>query len=907
MQMQSTPVLIRTKLYRPRVTDGLVPLLRVRQTLDLELDRPLTLVCAPAGFGKTTLLSDWLANCPRPSAWLSLDEQDNNPSVFLTYLIAAIRTIFPEACAGMEALLHAPELPPLPVLSAVLNNDIDSLADGGNLQEGQRLLLVLDDYHLIHNEDVHDLLNQLLLHPPRALHLVLGTRYDPPLALATQRARGQVGEIRMAALRFTAEEAARFIEQAVHFPVNPATIAVLEKRSEGWVAGLRFAALVLNMRGGDQSVPETLLDNRFVMEYLFNEVLVRLSVQTQEFLLRTSILKQLTGPLCDAVTGQGESAWNGQRHLRWLEQENLFTVALDDHGHWYRYHHVLQKLLADQLQQRCGPDEIKDLHRRASDWYAANGYIEDAIVSALAAEDEVSAAKLVESHRHTLMNLEQRQSLERWLHLLPRRLVESRIELLMIEAWLTQSRWHVAETKGLLDRIEEGLERGDVLQPQCTYLHAELDTLRSYVAFHHADPEGQLALAERALKHLPMSLSSVRGHAWMDYTVALYLLGNEGWRVAVHEALNEDRLHGNAFPTRVLQGYCFLEWMGADVGSLQEGATYLLKLATERQLALGQTWGHYFLGCAAYQVNDLETAEREFGAVVARRYLAHGFTYFQAAFGLATVLLARGEGNQAQAVTNAVLAYAWERGDRGIMEEAKAFQAYVALRLGRKTEARRWAAGYDLSAQLVPLIMFHAAPLTLPKVLLSQGTPQALADAAVCLQRLHKFVDQTHNRRYCIEVLALQALVQSRRGQDAAALATLEEAMLLAEPGGLVRIFVDLAAPMAALLQRLPSAGEGGFAAQILAAFPAPMDLPPVSGHRQPLQSSSGGLHTPLSRRELEVLELLSLRFTVKEVAERLVISELTAKRHTANIYQKLGVNRRRDAVAAAQAAGLIR
>jgi LuxR family maltose regulon positive regulatory protein len=306
----------------------------------------------------------------------------------------------------------------------------------------------------------------------------------------------------------------------------------------------------------------------------------------------------------------------------------------------------------------------------------------------------------------------------------------------------------------------------------------------------------------------------------------------------------------------------------------------------------------------------LEAAEREFAAVIARRYLAHGFTYFQASFGMATVLLARGEGDRAQEVTNAVLAYAWERGDQSIMEEAKAFQAYVALRLGRKTEARRWAASVDRNAQLVPLIMFHAASFTLAKILLSQNSPQGMAEAGAWLRRLHEFVDKTHNTRYQIEVLALQALLYGQRGQEAAALGALEQAVLLAEPGGLLRVFCDLGPQMAALLGRLPGVGDSGFVAQVLGAFPPPA----LGGGKQSWQlqqmvkaAGDNGPHTPLSRRELEVLELLAMRLTVKEVADRLVISELTAKRHTANIYQKLGVNRRRDAVAVAQAAGIIR
>jgi LuxR family maltose regulon positive regulatory protein len=451
-----------------------------------------------------------------------------------------------------------------------------------------------------------------------------------------------------------------------------------------------------------------------------------------------------------------------------------------------------------------------------------------------------------------------------------------------------------------------------------TDLHSELDTLRSHVAFHQADLNSQLEYAARALKDLPLAYSSVRGHAWMDYAVAHYLLGHtEAWRTAVHDGLDEDRLHGNAFPTRVLQGYCFLAWMDGDLRGLREGAAFLLKLSTERRLPLGEAWGHYFLGSAAYQANDLVTAAEEFGAVVQRRYLAHGFTYLQASFGLASVLLARGEGEEAQKVLHTLLAYAWERSDQSSMAEAQAFGVFLAARLGRTHEAQRWVAGYDRTQPLIPLIMFHATPIAYAVLLLQQDTPQSFEMAAVWLGRLRAFVTATNNTRYLVEVLALQALAGHLR-QEAGAQRCLQDALALAEPRGLVRVFVDQGPQMAALLRELVAqAGGSPFVAELLAAFdspaaavavvtPPPSAPPPAHLLRAATVAGDGSTHTSLTRREREVLDLLAQRFTVREVAAQLVISELTAKRHTANIYQKLGVNRRKDAVDTARAAGLL-
>ncbi len=912
----TTTFLVRTKLHRPRVTNGLVPLARARQSLAYDLDRPLTLVCAPAGFGKTTLLCDWLANAPRPSAWLSLDERDSDLATFLTYLVAAIRTLFPTACTEMQALLQATELPPLPVLSATLSNEIDSLADGGLLQAGERFVLALDDYHRISSQDVHQVLSDLLLHPPRPLHLALGTRYDPPLPLTTLRARGQLVEIRSGVLRFTGDEVAAFLRQTLQFAPDQQTVSLVEKRTEGWVAGLRFAALALNARGSAaQLIPEVSAENRFAMEYLFSEVLTRLPSATQAFLMQTAILERLSGPLCDALGGEAPSAEAGQRHLEWLERENIFTVALDDQGVWYRYHHLFQRLLQGQLARQYRAEEIAGLHSRASGWYGANGFIEDALHHALAAGDKRGAAHLVETHRHATMNHSQFQRLEQWLHILPPQLIAERPELLMLEAWIMQYRWQLADLPLHLDRIEALLAQTPLPEPEEDSLRSEIDALRSYVCFYATDGKGALAFAEQSLQCAPMAHSAVRGFAWMTCIGALQLQGDfRGAQNALYASLEEDRYHGNTFPISPLIAHCTVGWMAGDLAALQQSALRLQQLAYERNLPGNHAWAHHFLGCAAYQLNDLVSAEREFDSVVSKRRNAHGHAFWQGALGLASVYLAQGENERAQTLGVSLQASAWEMGSAGAMRDAQALQAFLALRLGRKAEAQRWAAAYDRSQPLMPMPMFYAAPLLLAKILLDQASPQSFADAESWLSRLHEFVVTTHNTRFQIEVLALEALLHETRGAKTASLDALGQAVRLAEPGSLLRVFLDLGQPMATLLERLGERDDApGFVHKLLHAFPSPsapsITPAPFAGAQGAASGSFAGqtvLIEPLTRREQEVLDLLAQRLTAGEIALQLVVSAKTVKRHTANIYQKLGVNRRKDALTAAQAAGLL-
>ena len=920
MPVSAIPSLIvRAKLHRPRGLSNLVPLARAQQSLARDLDRPFTLIAASAGFGKTTLLSEWLRSTPRPSAWLTLDEHDSDPVTFLTYLIAAVDTIFPNACPETSALLQLPNLPPLPAVYATLNNELDSLAERDELPAGQRFILVLDDYHRIGDQHVHEIINELLLHPPRSLHLAISTRYDPPLSLHRLRAGGELVELRSSALRFTSAEVATFLQQVLRVPVDEATVAQVEKSTEGWVAGLRFAALALNADGGsDPRFMAEALEHRFVMEYLSLEVLTRLPAAMQTFLMQTAILDQLNSALCDAVIEERTGAETSQQRLAWLENEGVFTIALDDQGEWYRYHSLFQRLLREQLARRHSAAQIANLHRRASAWYAAHHLVEDALHHALAAGDTTGAAQIIEAHRHQALNYSQFQRLERWLKLLPADLIEARPGLLIIEAWLLAERWRTPDMNAMLDRIEALLPHAALSEDELTILHSEIAALRSDYCYFIGDRAGLLRFSRRALDIAPLPLSYVRRFAWLNYLAALQLHGDfKTLQEALHTSLLEDRFHGDAFPVSPLITQCAVSWMSADLAMLQQSALHLLRLTQERNLLNEQGWAHLYLGCVAYQHNDLESACQAFSAIVNRPYGTHGHAFWQGAFGLAAVYYAQGIGAQAQALSDSLLAMAWEMGGANVLGEAHALQAFVALLRGERDEAQRWAAAYDRSQPMAPMSMFYAPALVRARILLDTVGPQSAADAEAWIKHIHQFSRETYNIRVESEMLAMHALLHEMTGLRAEALATLEEALSLAAPGGLERLFVDLGAGLVPLLSELAdrdSAPE--FARKILQLcppLPAPGKPRAPAAARLPASIADTGkanhdgfLGEPMTRREQEVLALLAQRFTADEIAQQLVISPNTVKRHRTNIYQKLGVNRLRDALAIAQATGLL-
>ena len=921
MSVDSIPSLIvQAKLHRPRGVSGLVPLARAQQSLAHDIDRPFTLISAPAGFGKTTLLSEWLRVTPRPSTWITLDEHDSDPVTFLTYLIAAVRAIFPNACPETRALLQIPNLPPLPAVYATLNNEIDSLAESSELPAGQRFILALDDYHRIGDPNVHEIINELLLHPPRALHLAISTRYDPPLALHSLRARGELVEIRSNTLRFTSAEVSTFLQKALHVPIDDATVTQVEKITEGWAAGLRFAALALNAEeGANPRFVTEALEHRFVMDYLTQEVLTRLPAAMQKFLTQTAILDQLNGALCDAVICEEPELEDSQQILEWLESEGIFTIALDDQGEWYRYHSLFQRLLREQLARRYNAALIAKLHRRASAWYAANGLVEDALHHALEAGDMIGAARIIEANRHQALNYSQFQRLDQWLKRLPPDLIEARPGLLIIEAWLLAERWRTPDMNALLDRIEAQLPRATLSEDETTILESEIAALRSDYCYFMGDRAGLLNYARRALEIAPIALSSVRRFAWLNYLAALQLRGDfKALQEALHTSLLEDRFHGDAFPVSPLITQCAVSWMSADLAALQQSALHLLRLTQERDLLNEQGWAHLYLGCVAYQRNDLAGAARAFSAIVKRPYGTHGHAFWQGAFGLAAVHCAQGAAEQAQALSDSLLATAWEMGGANVVEEAHALRAFVALQRGQRDEAQRWAAAYDRNQPLAPMSMFCAPALVLARILLDAATPQTVADAEAWIQHIYHFSRETYNVRVQSEMLAMHALLHEMTGARAKALPLLEEALTLAAPGGMERVFLDLGAGLVPLLNEAACRDAAPeFARKILQSWPpmlAPANprqvapsLPPPSAPVAAGASDRVFSGEPLTRREQEVLTLLAQRLTAAEIAERLVLSENTVKRHRTNIYQKLGVNRLRDALAVAQAAGILK
>jgi LuxR family maltose regulon positive regulatory protein len=925
--------LLTTKLYIPPTRPELVSRLRLIDRLNQGLHRKLTLVSAPAGSGKTTLLSEWTAGCGRPTAWLSLDAGDNDLVRFLAYLVAALRTVEPELGEATLVTLRSPgfaradaraanelAIGMSPSIEAVLTSLVNDLAEMPN-----PVVLVLDDYHVITAQPVHDALAFLLAHLPPHIHLVIATRADPPLPVTRLRARGQLTELRQADLRFTANEATAFLNQVMDVELLSEDVAALEMRTEGWIAGLQMAALALQpsvARQGTLSMQrrEDVVHfiaaftgrHEYIADYLTDEVLDRQPEHVKTFLLQTSILDRLSGPLCDAVTGQEE----GQQTLEWLQETNLFIIPLDAERVWYRYHGLFADLLGQRLL-RTQPDVVPELRRRASAWYERQGLIADAIDQALPAGDLERAAHLIEGVAEATLMRSEVATFLRWVNALPDELVRARPMLCLFHAWallLSSEPLDAVEA-----RLQDATSRREMDQRPDLISYRAM-ALRAFVAIFQAQISRAAELSRRALEQLPADDSFLRGLAAWSLSVFCLVSGDvAAGSEMLDEAMRVSRAGGNVM-VNVMTWYNLAESYVGQGQLYRARDTYqrALDLATDRQAQPLPIAGLPLIGLGELdrEWNDLEGAMRYLTQGIERIKGWGEIGALDGYLALARVKQAQGDGDGAWGAVHKArqLAVQFDATDLDdLVVDLHQLRLWVAQ--GDTQAAIRWVeerglvAG-DTLAELgergsyIDRRLRSHVRILLARLSLAQGRP---AEALALLEPLLPTIDRERRHRRAIEVHVLKALALSQmpaRGQAqdniTEALNALEEALSLAEPGGYVRIFVDEGQAMARLLYQAAERGiMPEYVGRLLAAFPD------VKASSTSLVSRAEGVE-PLSERELEVLRLIADGLSNREIAHKLVLSLNTVKGHAYKIYAKLGVNSRTRAVAKARGLGIL-
>lgn len=873
-------------MHRPTLTLDYLPRVRLVNELAAKRDVPVVLITGPAGYGKTTLLSAWLACNDWPAMWVTLDEGDNNLRVFLQYIVAAMQGGFPDALQKTASLLQSITLPEGPVLTRTLINELDQI--------DQPYILALDDYHAITDPAIHDLITQILRHPPRTLHLAISSRHDPLLPLSAMRAKGLLSEIRMESLRFNKEESALLLKQLAGGDLPASAVASVTEQVDGWPAGLRVAALSLRHNPNVLSdIPQAMPVSSDLMSYLFDEVLTQAPAEIQDFLVRTSILDMLTPALCEAVVGQKHAYYKRERCLDYIARNGLFVNPIDAERKVYHYHHLFQKLLLAELQSRLNEEDIAALHSCASDWHEQQGQPDEALHYALARQDYARATHIVGRFRHQLMNNDEWQRLEHWIHQFPREVIDNSADLLVAEAYIAYIRFRRVECNALMQRAEAKIEALPA-SPHKDALRGEVSALLAHYYFME---RGDLSKCEEYAR-ITMALTppdrwSAISLGWLFKGAVLIVAGDMASAYeATYSSLSDNKGRDDGYSVRMHAMLCFMHNYAGDLSGLLRVSGEILKHdaagALPRKWVTHINWGRYHKGIAHYYRNELAEAEACFATVVAQRYQSHVHCAVQSMFALSLIHQAQGRPETAREIADMASQYGLEMRCTTLFPSTQIFQAQLAVQQGRIADAAHLLAGRDLPAVLPPAPFFFTPFISIAKVRLAEGTEPSLADAERILARLHEHAEQLHNASLFIDVLALEALLADVRNDPRTALATLERALMLAQPEGFVRIFADKGPRMADLLSRLHSKKVSpAFIQHIQDAFAEP-------NKKTPVQAS---LMEPLTEREMEVLALLQKRMSTKEIAAALFITPGTVKRHTHVIFQKLDVHTRREAV----------
>ncbi len=848
------------------------------------------------------MLSEVIGQVQTPVAWVSLDEGDNDPIRFWTYLIAATGSI--QAGVGESALALLRMAQPLPVeaVPEILINDLARL--------DLDLALILDDFHAIHNESIHTAFTFLLEHLPHNLHLVVSTRLDPPWPLARFRARNQLVELRANDLRFSVAEAAEFLNQTMRLILSAENVAALEARTEGWIAGLQLAALSMQGRSDlDGFVKAFTGSHAYVAEYLLEEVLQGQPVEMQAFLLKTSLLECLSAGLCDSVTGRQDSG----AVLGVLQRANLFVIPLDDENIWFRYHHLFADLLQARLQQVQTPEAIADLHQRAAEWYEGKGYVVEAVNHALAARDFNDSARLIGQHAHPMITRGELVTLMRWIDALPEEVISSHPMVTIAKAWALTLQGAIRQVEPLLQQAEAKIEMGDETIVAREFL-GNAAAIRAFFAMMAGEYPRALELAELAQALLPEH--SVHVHWLLPYTLGASYRGRGQYERAM-EAFERLARMGELGDNLIIwaTGVTEVAIVSRHQGRLRKAGEIsrqaLQKIEERGELQFGSIAKlEVPLIEVLREQNELEEAYQRVNGVIARMQSWPMPTDRIFAY-LALVHVQEAQGDFLGAFETLRVAKDLKANHPVLMNLARSVdltEIRLSIAMGDVTAASR------MMDELHPvesgmLYLRDQELLLLARLRLAQGKP---GEAERIISPLAIDAQAGERIGALIEILALQACVLNEQSHQQAALAALTKALALAEPEGFVRVFLDEGQGMRQLLAAVgrslaaskdpASSSLKAYVTRLLDAFRGSF----TPGVPAPSGDKIDGLVEGLSAREIEVLELVAAGDSNRAIAEKLVITVSAVKKHTANIYGKLNVNSRTQAVARARQLGLL-
>jgi LuxR family maltose regulon positive regulatory protein len=869
-------------------------------------------ISAPAGFGKTTLLTQWLEKCSLPNAWLQLDETDHEIPVFMSGVVATLRQLFPGCLQKSADLLHAQTTVPFAAWKNALIGDLEFLDD-------KLFILVLDDYHLVGNPNIDLLLAEVLSCESLTLHLVISARRSPALSFSRLKVQDRVVEIQTADLRFTDSEALAYFQQAPRGPLSVSTISQLQEKTEGWAAGLTLAAI--SLREGVQ--PEELIArldgaDRQISDYLLNQVFTNQPEEIRQFLLETATFDQFSAPMLYEVFDSGQSEGEIQALVERVEDAQLFLNPLDPQRSWYRYHHLFRQMLLSRQRFSVHPDQIKLYRHRAAAWLKGHGQVDEAVGYLIALQDWAGAAQLVESQLCQLLNTDDSQGIKRRLEFFPEDFIATRPGLLLMQAWMAHFGLRLAQMHALTTRIQalldDALSQNDssdtgaslpgfeIISHQIIQAHVwALDSLILYLT---NQGRKALPLARQAVDALPETWLFSRGTAMIYLGLSMFMEGQYHQVVELFDrsyaSLQEP---GTTYGARILFTLAVSYLLQGELELCRQTAEQVLRHALASNLLLMQGWGYYLLGRVYQEWNQLELADRYYQLVVSQRFTSNLFTSLESIQGYVFVQHILGHYELAQQSLNSIQQLLRDQ-FTATPQPVMALTAWLKLQHGDRVEARRWAESFFAPVADQALTWYHIPHIYKVKILMDAGGPEASQVVDQLLDEIEALAESTHNNFTLLRVLTLRAVWLARQGDSVTAGQTLVRALHLGHRGGFIHSFVIRGPEMLKLLQAVspqlkeePDLGE--YLETIIAAFFLPAEP-------QPTPPDLREIRTLLTEREHEVLVLLAERLSINEISTKLFITPSTVQQHTHHIYRKLNVANKRQAVARATELGIL-
>lgn len=892
--------MLQTKLHRPPITREHVYRNHLIDFLDKNLYKPLTLVSAGAGYGKSTLISSWLEKSKVPYSWVSLNDDDNDLRTFIDFIFASIKKTFPKSLGQLNDSLKAAVLPPLNVISEILINGLDEI--------DKEFVLVLDDFHLIQNNQINQLIGKLLSFPPQNMQLVIISRNDPFLNLNSLRAYSRMNEIRMAELCFTENEIIKLFMNLLNVEIKTDIAHKLMQKTEGWITALRITSLIVKK---DEDVNEAIkkIDSisPITSVFLINQVVLSQPELIQKFIFKMSILDKFCDEMLDDFfhfdSDDSTERKTGKDVIHTLLNANLFTISLDNDGKWYRFHHLFQEILQNQLKNQHSIEDINAYHIEASEWFDKNGFIEAALKHALIADKIPVIVSIIEKFRNELINNEQWNRIDHILKLIPINIIEINPILLCTKAWHLEYRGQLLEAFECMDKAKLLLEKTSLISSKRDEIEGEIAVMKSQNFLVFGNSKKAFEFAMSGLKLVPVHSSLIRSYA-ITFLVVLYQMEFElkkGLKI-VEKLVKENPLFPSS-KARILFGYSVAYWLECKIHKARPSALLCFELGQKHKVQDAKIFGGFILGAIHYANNELSEAEKYLQNIVSDPYSCRPLFLVNSGFILALINFYRGQNNEANKIIDKLILHISKSNDILSLNLLRSFKVELSIKNGDVSKAK--LLNRDISYDQIPHLWFYYLPhLTNIKLLLAENTTESLEKAVVLITQIDEYFKKINKISGRIQLLALHALILNRQGKNDAAIAKLTESISFVNPEESVRVYIDLGSGMKKLLSKLPDNSKINLQVKsILNAFPH-SEIKSIQLPKDP--SLKKMEYNTLSFREIEVLKLVSNGLRNKEIAEKLFVSTNTIKKHLYNTSQKLLVNKRFEMVNKAKRLGIL-